>query len=125
MELKLDRGTMIVSETDAKGKIIYVNNDFCKFAHYSKDELIGKPHNIVRHPDMPGVAFKSLWDTINSGKIWKGIVKNLSKDGDHYWVRATVYASNDKDGNKRYISVRTKPTDEEIYEADTLYKTLN
>ena len=81
MELKLAKDTMIVSETDTKGKILYVNNELCSFAKYSKDELIGKPHNILRHPDMPGVAFKDLWETINSGHTWSGIVKNSSKDG--------------------------------------------
>lgn len=123
-ELKLNKDTMIVSETDEKGNIIYANNDFCTMAGYTKEELIGKPHNIVRHPDMPKAAFADLWKTIQAGQIWNGIVKNKSKDGSHYWVNATAYGSLDKAGNKRYISVRIKPTDDEIKNAEELYKTL-
>ncbi len=78
-EVILDKNTMIVSETDEKGIILYANSDFCKIAEYTKDELIGKPHNIVRHEDMPKIAFKDLWETIQKGKIWKGIVKNRTK----------------------------------------------
>ncbi len=117
MEVKLNKDTLIVSETDEKGRIIYANEDFCKIAGYTKEELIGKPHNIVRHSDMPKWAFKDLWDTIKSGKVWNGIVKNATKDGGYYWVYATIYPSLSSDGKKRYISVRVKPTDEEIKKA--------
>jgi PAS domain S-box-containing protein len=123
-ELKLDKDTMIVSETDSKGIVRYVNDVFCSFAEYSKDEILGKPHNIVRHPDMPKVAFSGLWDTIKRGQTWNGIVKNLSKHGNYYWVNATVFTSKDKEGNLKYISVRTKATDEEVKKAEDLYKTL-
>jgi len=123
-EIKLDKDTMIVSETDEKGNIIYANSDFCSIAGYNKEELIGKAHNIVRHPDMPKAAFEDLWKTIQASKIWNGIVKNKTKDGNFYWVNATAYESLDKNGNKRYISVRVKPTDEEIHDAEALYKTL-
>lgn len=124
-EIILDKDTMIVSETDTKGNIIYANEDFCKIAGYTKDELIGQAHNIVRHPDMPKVAFKDLWETINKGEIWNGIVKNKTKDGNYYWVNATAFPSIDSKGNKRFISVRVKPTKEEIEHANTLYKTLH
>ena len=123
-EIELDKDTIIVSETDKKGKIIYANDDFCKICGYSKDELIGKPHNIVRHPDMPKVAFADLWNTIKSGKQWQGIVKNRAKDGSYYWVHARVYPSKKIDGEIRYISVRIKPTTDEINNAEALYKTL-
>ena len=123
-EVKLNKKTMIVSETDAKGIIIYANEDFCTIAGYTKDELIGNPHNIVRHEDMPKAAFKDLWETIQSGKVWKGIVKNKTKDGGYYWVNATAFPSIDSEGNKRFISVRIKPTDKEISDAEKLYKTL-
>jgi PAS domain S-box-containing protein len=123
-ELKLDKDTMIVSETDSKGVVQYVNDVFCSFAEYSKDEILGKPHNIVRHPDMPKLAFSGLWDTIKRGQTWNGIVKNLSKHGNYYWVNATVFTSKDKEGNLKYISVRTKATDEEVKKAEDLYKTL-
>ena len=123
-EITLDKDTMIVSETDEKGIIIYANEDFCKIAGYSKDELIGQAHNYVRHKDMPKAAFKDLWQTVQSGKIWNGIVKNETKDGGFYWVNATVFSSKTVDNNKRYISVRVKPTEKELEEAKALYKTL-
>lgn len=123
-EIKLDRKTMIVSETDTSGKIIYANSDFCKIAGYTKEELIGNPHSMVRHEDMPGAAFEDLWKTVQSGKVWKGIVKNKTKDGGYYWVNATAFPSVDVNGVKRYISVRIQPTQEEIADAQALYKTL-
>lgn len=123
-EVTLDKSTMIVSQTDLKGRIIYANNDFCKIAGYTKDELIGQPHNMVRHPDMPKAAFKDLWDTIKSGNTWNGIVKNKTKDGGYYWVNATAYPVTKQDGVKTYISVRTKPTEDEVKNASSLYKEL-
>ncbi len=123
-EIELNKNTMIVSETDAKGMITYANDEFCLVAGYTKEELIGRPHNIVRHIDMPKVAFEDLWQTINTGKIWNGIVKNKTKTGDFYWVNATAYQSKTEDGNIRYISVRVKPTKEEIEKAEALYKSL-
>jgi len=121
-EVELDRDTLIVSETNEKGIIIYANSDFCKIAGYTKDELIGKPHNIVRHPDMPKSAFKDLWDTIKAGKVWNGVVKNSTKDGGFYWVYATIYPSVDVNGKRRYVSVRVKPTKEEIGQTIELIK---
>lgn|SRR5574344_1588078 len=123
-EVILEKNTMIVSETDEKGIIIYANDDFCKIAGYSKEELIGKPHNIVRHKDMPKAAFKDLWDTVQAGNIWHGIVKNRTKDGNFYWVNATAYPSKTIDGKKRYISVRVQPTKKEIENASKLYESL-
>ena len=123
-EVLLDKDTMIVSETDAKGIILYANADFCKIAGYTKNELIGEPHNKVRHPDMPKAAFEDLWKTVQSGNIWNGIVKNKTANGGFYWVNATAFPSVDFYGNKRYISVRVKPTETEIQNAIALYKTL-
>jgi len=123
-EIKLDKDTMIVSETDEKGIILYANADFCKIAGYTKDELIGQPHNYVRHNDMPKAAFEDLWKTVKSGNIWNGIVKNKTDNGQYYWVNATVYPSIDADGKKRYISVRVKPTSLEVSNAKALYKTM-
>ncbi|MCT7610447.1 PAS domain S-box protein [Aliarcobacter butzleri] len=120
-EIVLTKDVMIVSETDEKGNILYANADFCKIAGFSREELIGKPHNLVRHSDMPKDAFRDLWKTINNGNIWKGIVKNKTKQGEFYWVNATVYPSKTVDGRKRYISVRVKPTQEEIDTATKLY----
>ncbi len=123
-EILLDKKIMIVSETDEKGKILYANEDFCKISGFSKEELIGSPHNIVRHQDMPSAAFKTLWNDIKKGKEWRGIVKNKTKNGDYYWVRAYVYGVKDKNG-KRFISVRTKPSITEIKDSEKLYKTLH
>lgn len=123
-ETILPKEIIIVSETDAKGNIIFANDDFCKISGYSIDELLGKSHNIVRHPDMPKAAFEDLWKTIKDGNVWKGIVKNKTKEGNYYWVRATVYPSLNALGTPRYISVRIKPTNEEIQEAIILYKNL-
>jgi len=123
-EIVLDEDTIIVSETDKKGRILYANDDFCKICGYTKDELIGKPHNIIRHPDMPKAAFEVMWDTIKDGRQWQGLVKNKAKDGSFYWVNAKVYPSTTTDGDIKYISVRVKPTEDEIEDAELLYKTL-
>lgn len=122
-EIILNKNTMIVSETNSRGMINYANDDFCKIAGYTKEEIIGQPHNIVRHDDMPKVAFEDLWSTVKSGGIWNGIVKNKTKEGDYYWVNATVYKSIDTNNEIRYISVRVKPT-EEVSSAIDLYKRL-
>ena len=123
-EINLSVDTMIVSETDSKGNIIFANVDFCKIAGYTIEELVGKPHNTVRHTDMPKAAFEDLWKTIQNGKIWNGIVKNKTKTGNFYWVNATAYPSKTKDGKLRYISVRVCPTNEEIEHAKLLYTTM-
>lgn len=116
-EIKLKKDTLIVSETDEKGIIVYANEGFCEISGYKKDELIGQDNTIVRHPDMPKESGLDLWNTIQAGKIWNGIVKNKTKDGDFYWQNATAYASKDANGNPRYISIRVKPTDEEVKNA--------
>ena len=124
-EIKMSISDIIVTETDDKGIIIFANEDFCKIAGYKKEELLGSPHNMVRHSDMPKAAFKDLWQTVQSGKIWKGIVKNKTKNGGFYWVNATAYPSKKANGELRYISIRIKPTDKEIDDAINLYSTLN
>lgn len=103
----------IVSKTDPKGRIIYVNSEFCKVSGFSKEELLGKPHNIVRHPDMPKELFKEMWHTIKTlKKPWMGEVKNRTKNGSYYWVRAYVAPLLDKDGNVvEYIGLRTEITE--------------
>ncbi|MCT7502185.1 PAS domain-containing protein [Aliarcobacter cryaerophilus] len=121
-EKSLEKNTIIVSQTNEKGEIIFANNDFCKIAGFSLEELIGKAHNTVRHSDMPKWAFEDLWRTLKSGKTWKGIVKNRTKDGGYYWVNATAFPSRNSDGTIRYVSVRVKPTKEEIEIAKKLYE---
>ncbi|MBU0720688.1 PAS domain-containing protein [bacterium] len=121
----LKNDDFLVSQTDEKGIILFANDDFCKIAGYSIDELIGKPHNLVRHRDMPKAAFKDLWETVKKDKVWTGYVKNSTKDGGYYWVYATVYPMFDPITNsKRYMSCRRKASADEIAEAEKLYKTL-
>lgn len=102
---------VIVSATDIRGNIIYANDKFCQVSGYALDELIGKNHRIIRHPDMPGEAFENLWKTISGGKIWQGTVKNKCKDGSSYWVNATVTPILDEKGIPiKYFSVRADIT---------------
>ena len=124
-ETILDDYAFLVSETDAKGNILFANNDFCKIAGYSLDELIGKPHSMVRHKDMPKLAFKSLWDTVQKGEVWTGYVKNATKTGGYYWVFATVYPFESCDGSQGYMSCRRKASEAEINAAIELYKQWN
>ncbi len=123
-EVKMPEDMIIVTETDSRGIIKFANEDFCKIAGYSLEELVGQPHNKVRHEDMPKAAFSDLWKTIQSGNIWKGIVKNKTKDGGYYWVNATAYSSKTSSNELRYISVRVKPTEEEVLNAINLYTNL-
>ncbi len=103
----------IVSKTDLKGKITYCNELFIEMSRYKEEELLGKPHNIIRHPDMPRVVFKLLWDTIQAGNEVNAYVKNLAKDGSFYWVFANVTPSYDLNNNiVGYFSVRRKPSKE-------------
>ncbi|MEI5999742.1 PAS domain-containing protein [Paraburkholderia bengalensis] len=112
---------MLVSATDLKGKIQYCNPAFIAVSGYSRDELIGQPHNLIRHPDMPAEAFADLWTTIRAGRPWTALVKNRRKNGDHYWVRASVTPVVENGVPVGYLSVRTKPQRDEVREADALY----
>jgi PAS domain S-box-containing protein len=96
-EIELDPKRYIVSETDAKGKITYCNDYFIEVCGYTKEELIGSPHNIVRHPDMPKVVFKLLWETIKQGKNINAVVKNLANDGRYYWIFTEFETRRDTD----------------------------
>lgn len=124
-EVPFPEGKLIVSRTDPNGIITHANQAFVEMSGYTKEELIGQPHYILRHPDMPAVAFKGLWDDMAAGKpIWRGYVKNLRKDGRYYWVFANAVA-NIRDGKVvGYTSVRRKPSRTKVMEADALYKTL-
>jgi aerotaxis receptor len=124
-EYELSEGAFLVSETDEKGIIKFANEDFCEIAGYKREELIGQNHNIVRHKDMPKAAFKDLWDTVKSGKIWTGFVKNSRKGGGFYWVYATVFPMPSCSGySAGYMSCRRMATKDEISQAENLYKTL-
>ena len=122
IETVLDQYAFLVSETDSKGIIRFANDDFCRVAEYELNELLGRPHNMVRHRDMPKAAFKSLWDTVKSGNVWTGYVKNATKSGGYYWVFATVYPFVGSDGTAGFLSCRRMATREEINEHEKLYK---
>jgi aerotaxis receptor len=115
----------LLSETDEKGIVLYASESFLRIANLTSEEILGQPHNIVRHPDMPRAAFKSLWDDVQSKGFWTGYVKNARKGGGHYWVYATVLRSIDKNGNTKYVSIRVKPSREDIKKAEELYATLD
>ena len=121
VECALEDGKTIVSTTDLKGRITYANPYFIEVSGYTKDELIGAPHNILRHPDMPAEAFADLWATVKTGMPWTGMVKNRRKNGDYYWVFANVTPVMENGGPVGYLSVRTKPSREQIAAADALY----
>ncbi len=123
-ETVLSDNAFLVSETDAKGHIIFANEEFCKVAEYDEEELLGQPHNLIRHKDMPKAAFKDLWDTVKSGEVWQGYVKNKTKSGGYYWVYATVYPNINEDGEQCYMSCRRKPSKEEVTKHEALYKTM-
>ncbi|MGA0611770.1 methyl-accepting chemotaxis protein [Caldimonas sp. KR1-144] len=120
-EYEIPEGVTLVSTTDLDSYITYCNPAFIEVSGYAKDELIGQPHNLVRHPDMPPEAFRDMWETLRAGQPWSALVKNRRKNGDHYWVVANVTPVV-KDGRPvGYMSVRTKPTREQIAAAEALY----
>jgi len=123
-EFRLSPDTVIISRTDLEGNIIYCNEDFVVASGYAREELIGQPHNILRHPDMPAEAFADLWKTVQRGMPWNGVVKNRRQNGDYYWVYAQVsptYSMGDING---YLSVRVPATPEQIHVAESLYPQL-
>lgn len=122
MVLELGKDDFIISKTDLKGKITYVNQTFMKIAEYTEEELIDKPHNLIRHPSMPKAVFKLLWDTIVQKEEIFAFVLNKTKNGNEYWVYANVTASLDENGKiVGYYSVRRKPNPEAIEIIKPLY----
>ncbi len=113
---------VFVTKTDPKGVITYANDAFVQISGFSRAELIGKSHNVVRHPDMPEWAFADLWKTVKSGFAWRGLVKNRAKNGDHYWVRATISPIMQNEVVVGYLSLRKKPSPAEISYTEVLYK---
>ncbi len=125
VERSLSEDDFIVSKTDLKGRIIYGNKMFIKLSGYDESELLNKPHSILRHPDMPKVIFKLLWQRIQNGEEIFAYVKNLCKDGAYYWVLANVTVTFDKNGNTRdYHSVRRKPSQKALEVIKPLYEKL-
>lgn len=124
-EVTFDAHTTITSTTDLKGALTYVNQDFLDISGFSSEELIGKSHNVVRHPDMPPAAFEDLWTTIKSGKPWMGLVKNRCKNGDYYWVDAFVTPISNDGQVVGYESTRFKSSKFLTERAKALYKKIN
>ncbi len=124
IEVPYPDGKLIVSRTDTRGVITHANQAFVDMSGYSEAELIGQPHSILRHPDMPAVAFKDVWDTLAQGKNWKGYVKNLRKDGTYYWVFASAVANVRNGVVVGYTSVRRKPSRDRVNECIPLYAEL-
>lgn len=122
-EYVFERG-LIISSTDLKGTITYANRKFCEIAGYTKNELKGKNHNIVRHPDMPKEAFQEIWETIQSGKEWTGIVKNLRKDGKYYWVYSHIAPVTTEGETVGYTAARRPASDTEVEESIPIYKDM-
>lgn len=114
----------VVSKTDLSGNITYVNQDFCNISGFSREELLGAPQNIVRHPDMPVEAFADFWRTIKAGKAWTGMVKNRCKNGDFYWVEANAAPMLENGKMVGYTSVRVKPTREQVAAAEKAYRAI-
>ena len=125
VEYEFDGSRSLYSTTDLKGRITHANPYFIEVSGFAEDELIGQPHNIVRHPDMPVAAFADLWATIKSGLPWTAMVKNRRKNGDFYWVQATVTPILENGIATGFISVRTKPTREQVATAARLYSEEN
>ena len=118
----LFEGRAIVSETDLEGIITFANRKFCEISGYAHDELVGQPHNIIRHPDMPKAAFEQMWKTLQSGTMWHGLVKNLRKDGKYYWVDTEVTPTYDSNGKlKGYMAARKPASRKNIEEIAALY----
>lgn len=116
------KGRLIVSRTDTNGIITHANDAFIEISGYTREELIGQPHNVLRHPDMPQALFQSLWETMTAGKKWHGYIKNLCKDGSHYWVYATAVPNVRQGKVVGYASVRREPSRRKIEEAIAAYK---
>jgi aerotaxis receptor len=123
-EYVLEEGQSIVSKTDLKGRIIYVNPYFCEVSGFAEEELLGRPHNMVRHPDMPPEAFADLWATLKADVPWTGMVKNRRKNGDYYWVVANVTPVKEGGRTTGYLSIRTKPTRNQVAAAEALYRRM-
>lgn len=123
-EYQITDDTLIVSRTDTKGRLTYFNDEFVQAAGFTEAELMGQPHNIIRHPDMPPEAFENLWTTLKAGKPWVGAVKNRRKNGDFYWVLATASPIRENGRVTGYTSVRTRLPADQRAEAERVYALL-
>ena len=124
IETPFPDGKLIVSRTDTAGIITFMNQAFVDMSGWSAEELMGAPHSILRHPDLPRAAFADLWSTVQAGAKWRGYVKNLRKDGGYYWVYATVIPNIRNGEIVSYTSVRRKPSRKRVNECTELYRTM-
>ena len=124
-EYPLDDDTTLMSTTDLHSYMTHTNDTFVQVSGFTLQELLGQPHNIVRHPDMPKAAFADMWYTLQKGEPWSGIVKNRRKNGDHYWVRANAVPMVRNGQMTGYMSIRTRATEDEVVAVEPLYKALN
>ena len=116
---------VIISQTDAKGIITYGNRAFFNVSGYEKEELIGYPHNVIRHPDMPKEIFKKMWETIQSGEVWNGLVKSLRKDGRYYWLNTEILPiQNENNKIIGYISTKKVASKKDIQENEEIYQKM-
>ena len=122
VEFEVSDTQTIISTTDLQGNITYANPYFVEVSGFTEDELMGAPQNILRHPDMPKAAFADMWKTIKTGKPWTGMIKNRRKNGDHYWVLANVTPVVENGKSVGYMSVRIKPTRQQVDAAAELYR---
>ena len=123
-ETSFPAGCLIVSQTDLKGTIIAANDSFITMSGYNREDIIGSPHAMLRHPDMPAAAFADLWQTLQAGNKWYGYVKNLRKDGGFYWVYATAIPNVRKGQVQGYTSVRRQPSQKKIDECKVQYSEM-
>jgi methyl-accepting chemotaxis protein len=123
-EIVFSKGSILVTRTDLKGKITYANDDFLKISGYTRDEVIGENHNIIRHPDMPPELFKDLWGSINAMSPWTGVIKNRAKSGDYYWVHANIIPEFQKGQLVGFLSVRYLPKKDEVAQSQALYQAI-
>ncbi|EQA73721.1 PAS domain S-box protein [Leptospira noguchii serovar Panama str. CZ214] len=123
-EITVPINSVLISRTDTKGKISYVSQDFANISGFSEEEMLGEPHNLIRHPDVPSEIFQEMWETIKNGNPWSGIIKNRAKSGDYYWVDATVTSVMNEGVISGYMSVRKKATQDQIQRAEILFSQL-
>ncbi|MBE0303408.1 PAS domain-containing methyl-accepting chemotaxis protein [Leptospira interrogans] len=123
-EITIPINSVLISRTDMKGRISYVSQDFANISGFSEEEMLGEPHNLIRHPDVPSEIFREMWETIQDGNPWSGIIKNRAKSGDYYWVDATVTPVMNEGVISGYMSVRKKATEDQIRRAEILFSQL-
>lgn len=124
VETPFPPGELIVSQTDVSGRITMCNEAFVRMSGYERGELVGQPHCILRHPDMPAAAFRDLWSTVQQGRRWNGYVKNLRRDGGFYWVYATVIPRRRDGVIVGFTSIRRQPSRHQVEQASRLYETV-